>query len=112
MCHRRNQKPTCAARAIQNALADFWIDHVYSHFHDIAWREKFSSIAPKVSTDNLFIGFAFDVDIGVKQTVTLQLADDVGEASRLELDLIVGIKNLALTFLNAFKNLGDAFLNR
>ena len=52
-----------------------------------------SAIAAQIRPDNFFIRLAFDVDVGVEQTVFLKFGNDVSETARLEFDAMDVVKN-------------------
>ena len=112
MSHRDNGKTARAAGAVQNFFVELRINHFDDHFHDVAGREKFASVAAQIRSDNFFISFALNVDVRVEQAVLLQFADDAGKTSRCEFKRIGVAENLRIMGLDAFKNFFDAIFNR
>ena len=86
------------------------MNHFNGHLHDVAWREKLTAITAQIGAHDLFVGFSLDVNLGVEQAVPLEFTDDIGEAARTELYLVVHIKYLPVPFLHALKYFTNALL--
>ena len=89
-------------------LVNLWIYHLNHHFHNITRREKLTA---EISPYDFLVGFALDVNFGIEQAVSLQLADDICEAPRAEFNFVIGIENFSMTFLNSLKDFSDSLLN-
>ena len=86
-------------------LVNLWIYHLNYHFHNITRREKLTA---EISPYDFLVGFALDVNFGIEQAVSLQLADDICEAPRAEFNFVIGIENFSMTFLNSLKDFSDS----
>lgn len=111
MSHRHDKKTARAAGAVQNTLVDSRVNHFNDHFHNIARRKKLTAITAEISPYDFLVGFALDVNFGIEQAVSLQLADDICEAPRAEFNFVIGIENFSMTFLNSLKDFSDSLLN-
>ena len=109
--HRNDGETARAAGAVQNFFVRFRINHPDDHFHDVARRKKFSAIPAQIGTDNFFVSFALDVDVGIEQAVLLQFADDAGKTARRKVERIGVRENLRVTHLDAGKNFFDAIFD-
>ena len=74
-------------------------------------RQKLTAITAEISPYDFLVGFALDVNFGIEQAVSLQLADDICEAPRAEFNFVIGIENFSMTFLNSLKDFSDSLLN-
>ena len=111
MRHGHNEESARAAGTIQNSFIDLRINHFNDHLHNIPRREKLTAIATEICAHDFLVGFAFDVNFGIEQAVSLQLADDICEAPRAEFNFVIGIENFSMTFLNSLKDFSDSLLN-
>ena len=93
MSHGIHKETTRTTRTIQNFFVNTGVNHLNDHFHNISGREELASIATQVGSNNFFVRFTLDVDIGVEQAVLLQLTNDISQTARRQLNLIIGIKN-------------------
>ena len=98
MSHRHDKKTARAAGAVQNTLVDSRVNHFNDHFHNIARRKKLTAITAEISPYDFLVGFALDVNFGIEQAVSLQLADDICEAPRAEFNFVIGIENFPILF--------------
>ena len=110
MGHCSDQKASGSARTIQHPFIHLGINHFDHHFHDVTGGEEFPTVTTQISPHDFLVGFTLDVDVRIKQAVSLQLAYNICQTTWGQFNLIIRIKNLTVPFFYTFKNLRNTLL--